>query len=154
SYFPTKDDVVQIDDPTFRYESRLTHRGNDVSLECRYQTRTDAVAQDQLDEFLKNREKARGDNSLSFTSSAPDTDEKAATAAVKELGKAADLAKAGKTADAAAALSHLIDSAGFQSLTDTQRHAALFLAGALAAEQSDFACARPVEAKLCNGTGR
>jgi transglutaminase-like putative cysteine protease/tetratricopeptide (TPR) repeat protein len=138
SYFPVKDDVVQIEDPTFRYESRLTHSGNDVSLECHYQTRTDEVARDRLEEFLKNREKARQDNTLSFTSSPRDTDEKAAAAALKELAKAAELGKAGKFADGDAVLSRMIDSTGFQALTDIQRHSALYLGAALAGAHADY----------------
>jgi transglutaminase-like putative cysteine protease len=70
-YFPIKDEVVKIDHPTFRYESRVSHLGNDVLFDAQYRTLADEVPRNELERFVDRIEDVRQDGMLQFTSSDP-----------------------------------------------------------------------------------
>lgn len=149
SFFPVKDEAVTIDHPTFHYESRLTHKGNDVFFEARYKTLADSVPHDELDDFLKKREAARQDCSLSFTYDTSGPNEKASAAATDALAKALALSKAGHTADADAAFTKLLGSPDFDYLNAAQRHAVWLVAGATAYDKGDYSHALDLLQRAC-----
>lgn len=137
SFFPVKDEVVNIDHPAFHYESRMTHSGNDVVFDARYQTLADEVPLERLQDFLEKLKEVREDGSLVFTSSDDVPDESASAAARDALVKAMGFTKSGKTADADAAFTKLLAMPGFDGLTAVQQHAALMVAGAVAFDKGD-----------------
>ena len=133
--FPGKDDAVKVESPQFRYDSHVSHAGNDVILEYHYRTLTDTVPPEALEAFLKKRAAAHDDTYYRFTkdkNAPPSPTERAA--AEQQLEKASRLAQGGQLEKTDETLKALLASNGFQALSALQQHAAFYLAGAVAFE--------------------
>jgi transglutaminase-like putative cysteine protease len=149
SFFATRDEVVNIDDPVFRYESQVTHSGNDVTFQARYRTLADAVLPRQLDGFLDKLERIRGDSALWFTSSDATPDKRTAAAAHQAFLNAMTLVRDRRNESADAALKQLLASPGFDALTADQQHTALTVAGAIALQRGASSRALALLKRAC-----
>jgi len=137
--WPIKEEYTSVPGPGFRFDAHTSLNGNDVLLDYRYRTSADQVSVGQLAEFLQRREEARGSTSYSLSydphpaASTKDVDK--AEAALRESG---ELAQKGEADKATQALQALLNMPGYPSLSAEQRHAALFLAAALAFDRRDW----------------
>jgi len=136
--FPVKDDVVKFATAYFQYDSRVSHSGNDVLLEYHYQTLTDLVPVEALQEFLAKRSDAYQDTEFGFTLPADEAaDKKQLADALEMLQHAGKLAQANQEAKADEVLKTLLASDGFRTLDAEQQHVAVYFAAAVALDQGD-----------------
>ncbi len=135
---PVEDETRRIETPAFRWELRVSHTDREIQFDYRYQTLADSVPVEQLPDFLKQREAARVASFFHITAAATgDSPNPGLAAAQEQLAAAAKLVEAESWERADAAFKVLLQSSHVDELPEPKRHAAYFLAGLTAYEQSD-----------------